>query len=396
MTQRAYRYRFYPTPEQEELLHRTLGCVRLVYNKMLHTRTEGWYERQERIDYKQTSAMLTTWKKQQDLRFLNDVSCVPLQQGLRNLQKALANFWAGRAKYPNFKKKRSGGSAEFTRSAFKWKGGQLWLAKCSQPLPIRWSRTLPKGCEPSTVTVRLDASGRWFVSLLVEDSTVGFLPRIEKAVGIDAGITSLIVTSDGEKIVNPKHFKRLRYKLRQATIALSGKVKGSNNREKARCEVARIHAKVAEARNDFLHKLTTRLVRENQTIAVEDLAVKNMMKNHKLAQAIADASWSELIRQLEYKCQWYGRTLVKIDRWFPSSKRCGECGHVVEKLPLDIREWDCPECRTHHDRDINAAQNILAAGLAVIVCGANVRPDGHKSKGQLRKTSNGKKQKPKS
>jgi putative transposase len=363
---------------------------------MLHTRTEGWYERQERIDYKQTSAMLTTWKKQQDLRFLNDVSCVPLQQGLRNLQKAFANFWAGRAKYPNFKKKRSGGSAEFTRSAFKWKGGQLWLAKCSQPLPIRWSRTLPKGCEPSTVTVRLDASGRWFVSLLVEDSTVGFLPRIEKAVGIDAGITSLIVTSDGEKIVNPKHFKRLRYKLRQATIALSGKVKGSNNRQKARCEVARIHAKVAEARNDFLHKLTTRLVRENQTIAVEDLAVKNMMKNHKLAQAIADASWSELIRQLEYKCQWYGRTLVKIDRWFPSSKRCGECGHVVEKLPLDIREWDCPECRTHHDRDINAAQNILAAGLAVIVCGANVRPDGHKSKGQLRKTSNGKKQKPKS
>lgn len=396
MIQRAYRYRFYPTPEQEQLLRCTLGCVRLVYNKALHTRTEGWYERQERVDYKQTSGILTQWKKQEDLQFLNEVSCVPLQQGLRNLQKAFTNFWAGRAKYPNFKKKRSGGSAEFTRSAFKWKGGQLWLAKCSEPLPIHWSRTLPKGCEPSTVTVRLDARARWFISLLVEEPTVQSLPRIEKAVGIDAGITSLIATSDGEHIANPKYFKRLKCKLRQAQKALSRKVKDSNNREKARHQVARIHAKVADARCDFLHKLTTRLVRENQTIAVEDLAVKNMMKNHKLAQAIADASWSELVRQLEYKCQWYGRTLVKIDRWFPSSKRCHHCGHVVDKLPLDVREWTCPECRTYHNRDINAAQNILAAGLAVIVCGANVRPDGHKSKGQLRKTSNGKKQKPKS
>ncbi|HEY9819329.1 MAG TPA: RNA-guided endonuclease TnpB family protein [Candidatus Sericytochromatia bacterium] len=396
MPQRAYRYRFYPTPEQEQLLRRTLGCVRLVYNKALHTRTQGWYAHTERIDYKQTSAMLTNWKKQQDLQFLNDVSCVPLQQGLRNLQKAFANFWAGRAKYPNFKKKRSGGSAEFTRSAFKWNNGQLWLAKCNDPLQIRWSRTLPFNCQPTTVTVRLDASGRWFVSLLVEDHTVKVLPQTDKVVGIDAGITSLIATSDGEKIANPKHFKRLRYKLRQAQKALSRKVKGSLNREKAKLQVARIHALIADARTDFLHKLTTRLVRENQTIAVEDLAVKNMMNNHKLAQSIADASWAELVRQLEYKCQWYGRTLIKIDRWFPSSKRCGNCGHIVDKLPLDVREWDCPECGTHHDRDINAAQNILAAGLAVIVCGANVRPDGHESKRQLRNPRKSKMQKPKS
>jgi putative transposase len=339
--------------------------------------------------------MLTQWKKQEDLQFLNEVSSVPLQQGLRNLQTAFTNFWAGRAKYPNFKKKRSGGSAEFTRAAFRWKNRQLWLAKCSVPLPIRWSRILPAGCEPSTVTVRLDASGRWFVSLLVDDHTVKALPQVDKTVGIDAGITSLVATSDGEKIANPKYFKRLRYKLRQAQKALSRKVKGSNNREKARHKVARIHAAIADVRTDFLHKLTTRLVRENQTIAVEDLAVKNMMKNRKLAQAIADASWSELVQMLEYKCQWYGRTLIKIDRWFPSSKRCGNCGHIVGKLPLDVREWDCPECGTHHDRDINAARNILAAGLAVIVCGANVRPDGHKSKGQLRKTRKGKKQKPK-
>jgi putative transposase len=399
MIQRAYRYRFYPTQEQEQLLRRTLGCVRLVYNKALSTRTEAWYERQERVGYSETSGMLTQWKKQEDLQFLNEVSCVPLQQGLRNLQKAFTNFWAGRAKYPNFKKKRSGGSAEFTRSAFKWKDGQLWLAKCSEFLPIRWSRTLPNGFEPSIVTVKLDASGRWFVSLLVEDHTIQPHQSVDKVVGIDAGITSLIATSDGEKIANPKHFKRLRHKLRQAQKALSRRVKGSNNREKARREVARIQAQIADARKDFLHKLTTRLVRENQTIAVEDLAVKNMMKNHKLSGAIADASWAQLVRQLEYKCQWYGRTLVKIDRWFPSSKRCEKCGHVVDKLPLDVREWDCPECGTHHDRDINAAQNILAAGLAVIVCGASVRPDRHESKGQLRnspeRSRRGKKQKPK-
>jgi len=411
MIQRAYRYRFYPTQAQEQLLRRTLGCVRLVYNKALHSRTEAWYKRQERVGYSETSGMLTAWKQQEDLDFLNEVSCVPLQQGLRNLQKAFTNFWAGRAKYPNFKKKRSGGSAEFTRSAFKWsecglgvspsgasrvKNGQLWLAKCSEALPIRWSRTLPDGCEPSTVTVKLDASGRWFVSLLVEDPTIQPHQPIDKVVGIDAGITSLIATSDGEKITNPKHFNHLRFKLRQAQKALSRKVKDSNNREKARRKVARIQAAIADARKDFLHKLTTRLVCENKTIAVEDLAVKSMMKNHKLAQAIADASWSELVHQLEYKCQWYGRTLVKIDRWFPSSKRCGHCGHVVDKLSLDVREWDCPGCGTHHDRDINAAQNILAAGLAVIVCGSGVRPDGHESIGQLSKTRKGKKQKPKS
>jgi putative transposase len=383
MTERAYRYRFYPTPEQEQLLRRTLGCVRLVYNKALHARTEAWYERQERVDYNETSRQLTAWKKQEDLQFLNEVSCVPLQQGLRHLQKAFANFWAGRAKYPKFKKKRSGGSAEFTRSAFKWKDGQVYLAKCDQPLPIRWSRRIPSGCNPSTITVKLDASGRWFVSLLVDDSALA-LPQIDKAIGIDAGITSLIATSDGEKIANPKHFRRLRQRLRQAQKTLSRCVKGSKNFEKARKRVAQVQAQIADARKDFLHKLTTRLVRENQTIAVEDLAVKNMMNNRKLSQAIADASWAQLVRQLEYKCQWYGRTLVKIDRWFPSTKRCGCCGHVVDKMPLDIREWACPECGTHHDRDINAARNILAAGLAVKVCGANVRPDRHASKGQLR------------
>jgi putative transposase len=324
--------------------------------------------------------MLTSWKQEEDLDFLNEVSSVPLQQGLRHLQKAFSNFFAGRAKYPNFKKKHNGGSAEFTKSAFKWKDGQVFLAKCSEPLPIRWSREIPEGSSPSTITVKLTPSGRWYVSLLVDDHTIKPLPKTDKKVGLDLGVTSLIATSDGDKIANPKHFKRLRKKLRRVQKALSRKQKGSNNRHKARLKVARVHAQITDARTDFLHKLTTQLVRENQTIVIEDLAIKNMVKNHKLANAISDAAWGELTRQLTYKCQWYGRELVKIDRYFPSSKRCGNCGHIVEKLPLNIREWECPKCGTNHDRDLNAAKNILAAGLAVSVCGATVRPEERKSR----------------
>jgi putative transposase len=217
------------------------------------------------------------------------------------------------------------------------------------------------------------------------------LPDSPHQIGLDLGVTSLVVLSNGEKIANPKSFQKKRRKLRKAQKALIRKLPGSNNRHKARLKVAKVHAEISDARKDFLHKLTTRLVRDNQTIAVEDLAVKNMVKNRKLALSISDASWGELVRQLEYKCDWYGRTLIKIDRWFPSSKRCGECGHIVEKLPLNIREWDCPKCGTHHDRDVNAALNILAAGLAVKVCGANVRPDRHKSDGSCNEAERSKK-----
>ena len=377
--EKAFRYRFYPTPEQESLLRRTLGSVRLVYNKALHERTQAWYERQERVGYPETSTMLTQWKKQEELDFLNEVSCVPMQQGLRHLQTAFTNFFVGRAKYPNFKKKRNSGSAEFTKSAFKFKNKEIYLAKCSEALPIRWSRQIPKECEPSSVTVSLHPSGRWHISIRFDAPTIQPLPVSENAVGIDLGVTSLIATSNGEKLANPKHFKKHRKRLKKAQKNLSRKQKGSKNREKARIKVAKIHLKIADSRKDFLHKTTIQLVRENQTITVESLAVKNMVKNHKLALAISDSGWSELIRQLDYKCRWYGRNLVAIDRWFPSSKRCSSCGHIVDKIPLNIREWTCLECGSNHDRDVNASKNILAAGLAVAVCGATVRPEQSKS-----------------
>jgi putative transposase len=328
--EKAFRLRFYPTPEQESLLRRTLGCVRLVYNKALHERTQAWYERQERVGYSETSSLLTQWKKEEELDFLNEVSCVPLQQGLRHLQTAFTNFFAGTARYPTFKKKRNGGSAEFTKSAFKFRDKEIYLAKNVEPLPIRWSRQIPKGCEPSTVTVSLHPSGRWHLSIRFDDPTIKPLPVNENAIGIDLGITSLIADSNGEKITNPKYFKKHQKRLKKAQKNLARKQKGSKNREKARVKVAKIHLEISDSRKDFLHKLTTRLVRENQVIAVESLAVKNMVKNHKLALAISDSGWSELIRQLDYKCRWYGRKLVEIDRWFPSSKRCNSCGHIVE------------------------------------------------------------------
>ncbi|MCC9741431.1 transposase [Streptomyces sp. MNU89] len=380
---RAFKYRFYPTDEQAAELSRTFGCVRLVYNKALEERTRAWYGEQRRVSYVQSSAALTEWKRTEELAFLAEVSSVPLQQALRHLQTAFGNFFAKRAKYPRFKsRKKSRQSAEYTRSGFKWRDGRLTLAKMAAPLDIRWSRPLPEGAAPTTVTVSRDAVGRWFVSLLCDD-VITPAPATTAAVGIDAGLTSLVTLSTGEKIANPKHERKDRAKLARAQRELSRKAKGSNNREKARRKVARVHARITDRRRDFLHKLTTRLVRENQTVVIEDLTVRNLAKNHSLARAISDASWTELRSMLEYKCAWYGRELVVVDRWFPSSKLCGACGTVAASMPLNVREWTC-DCGTLHDRDINAARNIKAAGLAVSACGGGVRPQRESSRtGQL-------------
>lgn len=376
---RGFKYRFYPTDEQAAELSRTFGCVRLVYNRALEERTRAWYGEQRRVSYVQSSAALTQWKRTEELAFLTEVSSVPLQQALRHLQTAFGNFFAKRAKYPRYKsRKKSRASAEYTRSAFKCRDGRLTLAKMAQPLDIRWSRLLPEGAEPTTATVSRDSAGRWFVSLLCED-TITPAPATTAAVGIDAGITSPVTLSTGEKVTNPKHERRDRACPARAQRELSRKAKGSANREKARRKAAGVHARIADRRRDFLHKLSTRLVRENQTVVIEDLTVRNLLKNDRLARAISDASWTELRSMLEYKCAWYGRELVVIDRWFPSSKLCGACGTVRGKLPLNVREWTC-ECGAVHDRDVNAARNILAAGLAASACGDGARPQRESSR----------------
>ncbi|WP_416972593.1 RNA-guided endonuclease InsQ/TnpB family protein [Streptomyces sp. 4F14] len=371
---RAFKYRFYPTAEQTAELSRTFGCVRKVYNMALDARSRAWTLEHRRISYVETSAMLTEWKKTDDHGFLAEVSSVPLQQTLRHLQSAYTAFFDRRARYPRFKsKKRSKDSAEYTRSAFRFRDGHITLAKMRDPLAIVWSRPLPAGAEPSTVTASRDKAGRWFVSLLVE-TAVAPEPATDKAVGLDAGLTSLITLSTGEKITNPKFERRDRARLGKARKELSRKAPHSKNREKARVKVARIHARIVDRRRDFLHKVTTRLVRENQTIVIEDLTVRNMLGNHNLARAISDASWAELRSQFEYKCAWYGRELVVVDRFFPSSKTCSACGLIRDKLPLNVRQWTCEGCGTQHDRDHNAAKIVLAAGLAVSACGAGVRP----------------------
>ncbi|MET9513635.1 RNA-guided endonuclease TnpB family protein [Streptomyces sp. NPDC002994] len=384
LVKRAFKFRFHPTNEQAAELSRTFGCVRKVYNLALDARTVAWFQRQERVNYNATSAMLTQWKKTEELAFLCEVSSVPLQQTLRHLQGAFSNFFEGRAKYPRFKsKKKTRRCAEYTKSAFKYRDGVLTLAKMKNPLAIVWSRPLPEGAEPSTVTVSQDSAGRWFVSMLCEDASVKPLPTLDTAVGIDAGITSLVTLSTGEKIANPRHERRDRARLAKAQRAVARKEKGSRNRDKACIKAAKIHVRIADRRRDFLHQLTTRLVRENQTIVIEDLTVRNMVKNKSLARAISDAAWTDMRSMLEYKCNWYGRNLVTIDRWFPSTKLCSACGTIREKLPLNVRQWTC-DCGTTHDRDVNAACNILAAGLAVAACGAGVRPQRESSRtGQL-------------
>ena len=370
---RAYRFRFYPTHEQEAILARTFGCARFAYNHMLRLRTDAWYKQQKSVGYHETSAVLTALKKEPEFAWLNEVSSVPVQQALRHLQTAFSNFFAKRARYPTFRSKHDPQAAEYTTSAFKFDGKALTLAKMKEPLSIRWSRKIPGAAKLTTVTVSRDAAGRYFVSLLCDDA-VSAKPEAAGKVGIDLGLTHFAILSTGEKIAAPNTLRKNEAKLAKLARRLSKKMKGSANRRKARIKVARLHAKTADTRRDFLHQLSTRLVNENQVICCESLAVSNMQKNRCLAKSISDAGWSEFVRQLEYKSLWYGRELIGIDKWFPSTKRCSACGHTVSKMPLSVRAWVCPECGSNHDRDINAARNVLAAGLAVSAHGEAVNP----------------------
>lgn len=373
MVTRAFKYRFYPTPEQEALLNRTFGSVRYVYNRALALRSHAWLQEQKRVNYYDTSKLLTEWKQNPETEWLQDVSSVPLQQSLRHLQAAFVAFWEKRAKFPAFKSKRKGRhSATFTRMAFSYRDGRVTLAKCVAPLNIRWSQPLPKDADPSSVTVSRDPAGRWHISIQVE-AIVEALPAVTTTVGIDMGITCLVALSTAEKVPNPQHERKDRARLALVQRRLSRKANGSANRFKARVKVAKVHARIADRRRDVLHKLSTRIVHENQVVIIEDLAIRNMVRNHSLARSIFDASWSEFRRQLEYKAAWYGRTVVAIDRWCPSSKTCSVCGWVATTMPLNVRSWIC-QCGAIHDRDVNAARNIQAAGLAALACGDGVRP----------------------
>ncbi|MDV6281003.1 RNA-guided endonuclease TnpB family protein [Rhodococcus jostii] len=373
VVKRAFKYRFYPTVMQADQLARTFGCTRYVYNRALAERSRAWSQERRRVTYADTSKMLTGWKRDAGTEWLAEPSKGPLQESLRQLQGAFERFWRKQSRYPQFKRKgRSRDSATFFSNCFTYRGGQIRLAKQSEPLDIRWSRPLPEGAVPSQVTVSRNARGQYHVSILAED-TITEAPSTDRVVGLDAGITSLYTLSTGEKVTNPRHERRDRARLAQAQRVLAKKQKGSRNRAKARLKVAKIHGRIADRRRDHLHKLSTRLVRENQVIAIEDLSVRNMVKNRSLSRVISDASWSEFRSMLEYKADWYGRRVVAIDRFYPSSKTCSVCGAIASTMPLTVREWTC-RCGAVHDRDVNAAKNILAVGLTVTACGDGVRP----------------------
>ena len=364
-----FKYRFFPTPDQERELARVFGCVRFTYNWALQLRTDA-YRDGNSLNYNATSAALTQLKKQEETAWLNEVSSVPTQQSLRHLQIAFKNFFDKRTGYPTFKKRRGKQSAEYTRSAFKYdsESNALTVSGLGK-LKVRWSRAFQSA--PTTATITKSPDGRYFVTLCLEES-FNELPKTGESIGVDLGINRLATLSNGERIANPKHSNRRRKELAHQQRHLARKTKGSNRWEKQRVKVARVHARIADTREDYLHKVTTDLVRRFDLICVEDLNVRGMVKNHKLARSLSDASFGMFRSILKYKCARYGKELVAIDRFFPSSKMCNACGLVKESLPLDVREWTC-ECGAKHDRDENAAQNILALGHSVSVRGGSVR-----------------------
>jgi putative transposase len=380
----AYRCRAYPDQAQQQVLARTFGCVRVVWNRTLASRRARYAAEGTPTSYAQTDRALTQMKKEPELAFLNEVSSVPLQQALRHQHQAFGAFFGKRARYPRFKSRHGRQSAHYTRSAFTLRGGVLRLAKTDAPLRFTWSwpDIDPAALDPAMLIVSRESDGRWYVTFTIDIAALEPLPPAAHAVGVDLGVKDFVVTSDGEKIANPRHLARRARNLARYQRRLARCRNGSANRAKAAAKVARAHRKVRNARTDFLHRASTRLVRQNDVIVIEDLHVSGMIRNRTLARAIADCGWGEFRRQIAYKCERYGRELVVIDRWYPSSKTCSACGHLLAELSLSTRHWTCPSCGARHNRDINAAQNILAAGLAVArgspgdACGAGVRHSG--------------------
>jgi putative transposase len=373
---RAFKYRFYPTPSQEVLLRKTMGCSRFVYNHFLALRIKEYTTNKKSVSYNETSSLLTNLKKEEETKWLSEVSSVALQQSLQNLQEAYNNFFKGlkrkqKVGFPRFKKKSNRNSITLTKSGFAYKNGEIFIAKSKKKLNIRWSRQLSSE-DISFITISLTPSGKWFISILVEDPNNYTLPLCDKVLGIDLGIETFVTLSTGEKVKMPDlktHYEKLKKLQRK-----HAKKKGVKNKNKARIKVARQHEKISNIREDFHHKLSTGIINENQVIVLEDLNVSGMVRNRKLARVISQQGWSQFVTFLKYKAIMYGREVVQVDRFYPSSKTCSSCGVIQSSLPLKIREWTCDTCGTTHDRDINAAKNLMALGTSVTAFGGDVRP----------------------
>ncbi|MEW1635081.1 RNA-guided endonuclease TnpB family protein [Streptomyces sp. NPDC093801] len=397
--QRAYRFRFYPTAVQAAQLTQTFGACRWVYNEGLALRAKAWEEHRVPLGFAETCRALTGWKRVRETAWLKETSSTVLQQSLRHLDSAFSRFFRGSAKYPQRKSRhRSKDSATYVRTGFRWAEdperpgtASVTLAKQTTPLDIRWSRPLPAGRLPVKLNVTRDRAGRFFLSVLVEEVMAPlpevFLPggREPKAAGLDLGLAALVTMDDGEKLPHPRLLAKYEKQLASLQRDLHRKKKGSKNREKVRERIARLYASIGDVRRDQLDQFTTRLVRENQVLVVEDLPIANLMRAAKggnrrrkaaLNRSITDAAWGELLRQLRYKCAWYGRTLVVVDRFFPSTRRCSACHAKGPKLDVSVRDWTCAECGAAHDRDTNAAVNLRDEGMRLYWAVAMALPPG--------------------
>ena len=372
---KAYKFRIYPTEEQEIFFAKTFGCVRKVYNLMLNDRKKAYEEVKNDPSKKMTFPTPAKYKK--EFPFLKEVDSLALANAQLNLDKAYKNFFRDKSVgFPRFKSKKNPVQSYTTNN----QNGTVALIdnkfikvpKLKSLIRIKLHRQ-PKGMIKSA-TISRHASGKYYISLLCKEE-ISELPKTNSAIGIDLGITDFAILSDGQKIDNNKFTSKMEKKLKReqrklSRRALLAKNKGiplseAKNYQKQKRKVARLHEKVMNQRTDFLNKLSTEIIKNHDIICIEDLNVKGMLRNHKLARSISDVSWSSFVAKLQYKADWYGREIIKVDTWFPSSQICSECGHKDGKKSLDIREWTCPICHTHHDRDINASINILIEGLRI-------------------------------
>ena len=375
----AIKYRFYPTLSQETLLAQSFGCARKVWNLVLDASNHNKEKTGKGFTAKERNEHLTRIKKMPEYSYLNEVSSVCLQQKIIHLGKALDAFFAKRSGLPVFKRKHHRQSITMMKNSLKLKSGKFYMAKSKEPLDIRLTREFPSNF--SSVTISKTKSGKYHISFVYERD-IKPLKESQNKCGIDLGLKDFLVFDNGVKIANEKKYlayeekmKFLQRKLAKLDInrkklGLSVKVE-NKNRNKLKTRIAKLYEKISNIRKDNLHKITKNIVNENQVICVESLQIKSMVRNRRLARVISDASWGEFLRQLEYKCEWYGRTLVKVDKFYPSSKTCSSCNYIMPELPLNIREWSCPKCNTSHDRDINAAINIRTSGLLGIASGVN-------------------------
>jgi putative transposase len=375
---KSYKYKINPNEDQKVLLNKHFGSIRFIYNHFLNERKREYETNKQTLNYYDNCRSLTELKKQEEYSWLNEVNSQSLQVSLKNLDDAYNGFFKKRTKFPNFKSKHTKNSFKVPQGV-KLEDGKLIIRKFKNPIDIILHRTFSgiiKQC-----TISKTPTNEYFVSILVE-TTHTATPKTGKSIGIDLGLKDFVITSDGYKYKNNRYTKTYQTKLKKAQQHLSRKKKGSNRYQKQKLKVAKLHKKITNSRLDNLHKISTELIKKYDTIILEDLNVKGMIKNHKLSKHIADASWSKFITLLTYKAEWNDKQIVKIDRFFPSSKTCNCCGYINQNLKLSMREWTCPSCHTKLDRDLNASKNILKEGYKILSSGI----DDHRSGGEIRPT----------